>query len=192
MTDAYLPRIAAGDRTAMRECIDRYGKLVWSLALRLSPSRSDAEDAVQEIFTNLWQNASRYDPTRSSEPTFVAVLARRRLIDRLRMQGRRGGLDAPEFDPDRLPAVADDVDARLSHNAEARAAADALGALPADRRRVIALSVVEGLTQEEIAQRTQMPLGTVKSHLRRGLLAVRAALTGGAGPALAAAERSSS
>ena len=177
MTDAYLSRIAGGDPTAMRGCIDRYGKLVWSLALRLSPSRADAEDAVQEIFTSLWQNAARYDAGRATEATFIAMIARRRLVDRLRMQARRGGHDAPRFDPDRLPWRDGDPDAAtaLTINEDAKRAAAALGTLPADRRRVIAMSVVQGLTQEEIAKETQMPLGTVKSHLRRGLLALRTA-----------------
>src|SRR6185437_5311036 len=175
MTDAYLLRIAGGEASAMRACIDRYGKLVWSLALRLSPSRADAEDAVQEIFTSLWQNASRYDAARASEATFSAMIARRRLIDRLRMQGRRGGKEAPEFDFDQLPANVDDASVRAETNDEARRAAVALNELPTDRRRVVAMSVVQGLTQEEIAAQTKMPLGTVKSHLRRGLLALREA-----------------
>lgn len=177
MTDAYLLRVAAGDRRAMQECIERYSKLVWSLALRLSPSRADAEDAVQEIFLALWQNAARFDAERASEVTFIAMIARRRLVDRLRRTGRTAGLDAPDFDPNRLPA-ADDLHMLLETTAEARRATQALAELPPERRQVVALSVVEGMTQEEIARKTQLPLGTVKSHLRRGLLAVRAALSG--------------
>ena len=176
MTDALLPQVAAGDRRAMGACIDRYSKLVWSLALRLSPSRADAEDAVQEIFTSLWQNAARFDPGRASEPTFIAVIARRRLVDRLRKTGRTAGADAPEYDMDTIASQGAPADAGVMMTSEARAAAAALNALPTDRRLVVALSVVEGLTQEEIAEKIQMPLGTVKSHLRRGLLAVREAL----------------
>jgi RNA polymerase sigma-70 factor (ECF subfamily) len=177
MTDAYLERVAAGDRSAMRACIERYSRLVWSLALRLSPSRADAEDGVQDVFLALWQSAARFDKTRSSEATFITVVARRRLIDRLRKSGRTPGNDAPPFDAERVPA-ADDLQMLLEANADARQAAQALAELAPDRRKVVALSVIEGMTQEEIAQTTQLPLGTVKSHLRRGLLSVRAALIG--------------
>jgi RNA polymerase sigma factor (sigma-70 family) len=183
MTDAYLSRVAAGDRVAMRDCIERYSRLVWSLAVRMSPSRADAEDAVQEIFVSLWQNASRFDATRASEATFITVVARRRLIDRMRRAGKAAGTGsagAVELDADALPA-ADAPCIELSE--EAKAARVAMGQLPAERRRVVAMSVVEGLTQEEIAAQTNMPLGTVKSHLRRGLLAVREALVGAGGTA---------
>ena len=84
-----LQRVQAGDAGALQACIDRYGGLIWSLALRLSPNYQDAEDATQEIFLDLWRNAGRYRPERGSEQVFVTVLARRRLIDRLRRSGRR-------------------------------------------------------------------------------------------------------
>jgi RNA polymerase sigma factor (sigma-70 family) len=175
MTDAYLSRVAAGDRVAMRDCIERYSRLVWSLAVRLSPNRADAEDAVQDIFVSVWQNASRFDASRASEATFITVIARRRLIDRMRRAGKAVGAGAVDFDADAMPAAEAPA---LELTEEAKAARKAMGELPAERRRVVAMSVVEGLTQEEIAAQTKMPLGTVKSHLRRGLLAVREALTG--------------
>src|SRR3954470_11204914 len=82
-----LGRVAAGDQQAVRECLARYGGLVWSIARRFEGN--DAEDAVQEIFLDLWRSAPRFDPQLSSEPAFVAMLARRRLIDRRRMRQRR-------------------------------------------------------------------------------------------------------
>ncbi|MCX5746449.1 MAG: sigma-70 family RNA polymerase sigma factor, partial [Proteobacteria bacterium] len=82
-----LARVAVGDRGALRECLDRYGGLVWSIARRFEAS--EAEDAVQEIFVDLWKSAVRYDPEVASEPTFIAMIARRRLIDRRRSRGRR-------------------------------------------------------------------------------------------------------
>ena len=75
-----LNRIAAGDPDAVQECLDQFGGLVWSLARRLTSSESDAEDAVQEIFVEIWRKAERYDPSIASESTFIAMLARRRLI----------------------------------------------------------------------------------------------------------------
>ena len=84
-----LERIAAGDESAVRECMDQYGGLVWTLARRFSESAADAEDASQEIFLEIWKSAARFDPARGSESVFVTTVARRRLIDRLRARKRR-------------------------------------------------------------------------------------------------------
>src|SRR4051794_24108813 len=89
-----LSRVASGDRAAIRETIQQYGGLVWSLARRGSVSQEDAEDAVQEIFTDVWRSAARFDVRSGTEATFIATIARRRLIDRRRSRHRR-----PETDP---------------------------------------------------------------------------------------------
>jgi RNA polymerase sigma factor (sigma-70 family) len=83
-----LPRVAAGDELAVRECVDRYGPLIWALARRWSPDPRDAEDAVQEVFVDLWRSAGRYDATRATEAGWVAMVTRRRLIDRTRTATR--------------------------------------------------------------------------------------------------------
>src|SRR5438132_13118196 len=87
-TEDLLPRVARGDGVAVEQCVDRYGGLIWQIALRFSATRADAEDAVQEVFIDLWKSAARFDPTRASETTFVAMIARRRLIDRKRAHDR--------------------------------------------------------------------------------------------------------
>ena len=84
-----LQRIAKGDASAVQECMETYGNLVWSLARRYSESAADAEDATQEIFLDIWKSAGRFDPERGKETTFIATIARRRLIDRVRAAGRR-------------------------------------------------------------------------------------------------------
>ena len=84
-----LHRVAAGEALAVRECLARYGGLVWSLARRYSPSPAEAEDAAQEIFLDLWRSAARFDPRQASETTYVALIARRRLVDRQRHRQRR-------------------------------------------------------------------------------------------------------
>lgn len=168
-----LERVAAGEETAVKECLDRYGALVWSLARRFSGTREDAEDAVQEIFVSLWKSAARFDSGVASETTFVAMVARRRLIDRSRVRASRP-------DPTSLETVGELPSASASMRVEAavdlRRAARALEALRPEQRKVVALSVVVGLSHSEIAERTGMPLGTVKTHVRRGLMRVREAL----------------
>ena len=87
--DSVLKRIAEGDESAVKECLSRYGGLVWSLARRFCASTGDAEDAVQLIFTEIWKSAHRFDPSLSSEKNFVAMIARRLLISRLRSAKRQ-------------------------------------------------------------------------------------------------------
>jgi RNA polymerase sigma-70 factor, ECF subfamily len=165
-----LPRIAAGDRTAIRECIALYGGLVWSLARRAAPS--DAEDAVQEIFLDIWKSAARFDPAVGSEATFVATIARRRLVDRRRQRQRR-----PETEllvEATSVATSNSVPPELG--AEASLAARALDQLRPEQRQVLILTACHGLSHEEVATSMGMPLGTVKAHARRGLIRVREAL----------------
>jgi RNA polymerase sigma-70 factor (ECF subfamily) len=169
MPDSLLARVGAGDASAVRECLQRFGGLVWSLARRFSSSQSDAEDAVQEIFVDLWRSAKRYDPRAASEATFVAMIARRRLIDRMRSRQRRKeeplgeGAEASAEPPGELAA-------------EAALAAKAIAQLRPEQREVLLLATLHGLSHEEIAQKTGLPLGTVKTHARRGLLRVREVL----------------
>jgi RNA polymerase sigma-70 factor (ECF subfamily) len=183
MTAPLLPRVSSGDRAAIRECIARYGGLVWSLARRSAVSPSDAEDAAQEIFLDLWRSAPRFDPSQGSEVTFVALIARRRLVDRRRQRQRRR-------DTEPLPEVQPPASERRGPElgAEAALAMRALAELRPEQRQVLVLVTCHGLSHEEVAASTGMPLGTVKAHARRGLIRVREALGElGAGTALAAA-----
>ncbi len=172
-----LQRASRGDAAAVKECVSRFGPLVWGLARRMSPTRADAEDAVQDVYLDLWAHGDRYDPARASPDLFVAVIARRRLIDRRRKAQRR-----PATEPIDVAEAA--VVALTSHHggietaAEASMAARAMDELRPEQREVLRLSLAEGLTHEEIAGHTGMPLGTVKAHARRGLIRIRKRLLG--------------
>src|SRR6202000_2241380 len=96
MTPSMLQRIASGDSAAVRECIDQYGPLVWSIARRLSRTPSDAEDATQEVFLDIWRSAGRFDASQGSDKVFIAMIARRRLIDRLRKSSAEPPMDPLE------------------------------------------------------------------------------------------------
>jgi len=169
-----LPGVARGDRDALRACIQRYGALIWSIARRMSPTSADAEDAVQEVFTQLWSNAAQYDATRGPEGAFVALLTRRRVIDRLRRHQNWSRMEVPA-DSQTLAELAS-VDAAAELQSDAARAAQALATLPAEQRNAIVLSLLHGLSHGEIAERTALPLGTVKTLVRRGLMRVREAL----------------
>jgi RNA polymerase sigma-70 factor (ECF subfamily) len=130
----------------------------------------EAEDAVQEVFVDIWKNAGRFDESKSSETTFIAMIARRRLIDRLRYAKRRIATDSLE---DIASEPQNRADEELQTSIEARDAARALQQLRPEQRRVLQLSIVQGLSHQEISDATGIPLGTVKTHARRGLLQVR-------------------
>jgi len=168
--EGVLERLADGDSTAARAVIDTYGGLIWSLALRFCRNRDDAEDAVQEILTDLWKSAHRYRSARASERVFISMIGRRRLIDRLRREKRRGEVEPVAAGPAAELQTPGDAGER---GWEADQAAGALQDLNADQRRVLELNILQGLTQREISEQTNLPLGTVKTHMRRGLIRLR-------------------
>jgi len=172
MVEPLLPRVASGDTQAIAECIDRYGGLIWSLARRLLANAADAEDAVQEVYIELWKNAARYDVSVASETTFVAMIARRRLIDRRRKESRRIESDAVVIDD--LPlGTTNGGENQLELTDEAAHATAALQQLRPEEQKVLRLAVCQGWSHQLIAERLCLPLGTVKTHVRRGLIRVR-------------------
>lgn len=166
-----LERLARGDASALQETMSTYGGLVWSLALRFCRERADAEDAVQEIFTDIWKSAHRFDAGRASERVFISMIARRRLIDRLRRERRRGEVEAQvASEPGTERQQPGDAGER---GWDAERATRAIDRLSPDQQRVLRMGVIQGMTQSEIAAAAGMPLGTVKTHMRRGLIRLR-------------------
>ena len=152
--------------------MDAYGNLVWSLARRFLRNSADAEDAVQDIFIDLWSSASRFDQAVASEVAFVSTIARRRLIDRLRQQTRRPGMDSmddEEFGEIRQPSVLGTMEAESDVAVVERV----MATMEPAHRQILSLSLYEGYSHSEIAERMNLPLGTVKTRVRRGLIYIR-------------------
>ena len=170
MHPTVLERIAGGDPAAVDECVTRYGALVWSLARRYVRQHADAEDAVQEVLIAVWRNAGRFDARIASESTFITTIAQRRLIDRYRRQSRRITTQTMVEEPARPDQ---------SHQAEIEQREDVervrqlMGSLRAEERRVLEMGLLEGFSQSQISEASGMPLGTVKTHTRRGLKRLR-------------------
>jgi RNA polymerase sigma-70 factor (ECF subfamily) len=176
-----LRRLAAGDGDAAARLYDRHVRAVYSLALRIVNDEGDAEDVVQEVFAQAWRQAARYDASRGAVVAWLLMMARSRAIDKLRSARARPdsrGVDDPRA-IDEMPAVVRDAPSRIIDAENARLAQRALAELPLLQRLVIELAYYEGLTQREIADRLEQPLGTVKSRLRLGLLKLRDALVEG-------------
>ena len=173
MTEDLLPRVARGDPAAIRECISRYGGRVRAVALKFLGTAL-ADDLTQEVFIELWRSAGRFDPTRGSEAVFVMTITRRRCIDlRRKIAVRPNTAPLPEMLPEIVRSDA------ISISEEAGRARAVMEELESDQRTAIQLAVCDGHTHEEVARKMSLPLGTVKSHIRRGLSRVRAALGGG-------------
>jgi RNA polymerase sigma-70 factor (ECF subfamily) len=173
-----IARLAAGELDALEGLYERYGTMAYSIALRITGEAGSAEDAVQEAFLGVWRNAARYVEGRGSVKTWLLAIVHHRAIDTLRRRRLTAVLpEADETLPSQLtlPDVWGEVAAELDRDAIALA----LAAIPPAQREAIELAYVGGLTQVEIADRLALPLGTVKSRMRLGLLALRRELAPG-------------
>lgn len=176
-TGTILQRISRGDDVAApSECIKTYGGLVWYWSRRWLRSREDAEDAMQEIFLDIWKSAHRFDGERGPEVTFVAMIAKRRIVDRIRRAKRRIVTESIEDLVVTDPRVWRTEFVQIG--IEARQAANVINLLRPERREVLHLSFVAGMSHREISEKMGMPIGSVKTHLRRGLIEVRRLLSG--------------
>lgn len=205
-TDATLVRaVAAGSHDALAALYDRHVDAVFAAASRLTSDRGMAEDVVQETFLALWDRAETYDPGIGSLAAWLHTIARNRTVDRLRAAGRRpnllplslvasgpGGSDDADHDSlERVLAagslVAGSVpppspEREFALQELATALRTALAEMPEDERRVIVMAYAEDLSQSEIAERLDWPLGTVKTRTRRALRRLREVLGSGVGP----------
>lgn len=161
-----LRRLSGGDPAALGEFYDLYAGLVNGLALRIVRDASEAEDVVQEVFVQVWRQASRYDPGRGSPEAWVCTMARTRALDRLRRRAARR-----EEPSEAAPGATATPKAE-----EALAVRKALDGLSADQRQALELAYYEGLTQSEIAKRLDEPLGTVKTRIRTAMIRLRETL----------------
>ncbi|MCG9886096.1 MAG: sigma-70 family RNA polymerase sigma factor [Cyanobacteria bacterium] len=160
--------LEAGEMGALAAIYDRYASLVYSIALKATQNTQDAEDLTQTIFLRL--TGSGYDPRRGSLKTFLAILTRSRSMDWVRSRQRRERHWQAVHWP---TATTDPPMEAIDQDQRARAVRDALGQLSENQQRVLHLAYREGLSQSAIAQRLEVPLGTVKAWARRGLVQLR-------------------
>ena len=172
---AVLVRVTAGELRALEELYDRYRAMAYSIALRITGEPTAAEDVVQDAFLGVWRHADRYVEARGSVKTWLLSIVHHRSVDAVRR--RRPTTELPE--PDAAPPeqlVLPDVWTEVARGIDAAAVRTALDSLSDVQREALELAYFGGLTQTEIAERTSTPLGTVKSRMRLGLLAMRRGL----------------
>ncbi|WP_407529622.1 sigma-70 family RNA polymerase sigma factor [Methylobacterium oryzisoli] len=170
-----LGRVAGGDRRALEEVYRRTAAKLFAVCLRILPERADAEEALQETYVAVWRNAASFDPDKASPVAWLAAIARNRAIDRLRARGNRVVLpvEAAADVPDPSPGAVEGIEATED---EARVAACLAGLAP-DEAGLIRDAFYGGASYPELAVRASLPLGTVKSRVRRALLKLRACLS---------------
>jgi len=175
-----LVRVAAGDLDALEELYDRYKTMAYSIAYRITNDASLAEDVVQDAFLGAWRNAAKYIEGRGSVKTWLLSIVHHRAIDAIRR--RRPTSELPES-TDAPPAAltAPDIWPEVASGLDAEMVRGAMAVLSPPQRQAIELAYFGGLTQQEISERTGVPLGTVKSRMRLGLLAMRGFLVGATG-----------
>jgi RNA polymerase sigma-70 factor (ECF subfamily) len=171
-TAALLHRCADGDRVAFRQLYDRWGSRLYGIALRITHQAALAADATQDAFVQIWQQAHRFDPGRGGPEAWLIGIVRYRALDMVRRHSR----EVPGYEPEEREDVAPDALARLVSTAEGAALHRCLGELEEDRRRLVVLAFVDGLSHSELAERMRVPLGTVKSWIRRSLITLRGCL----------------
>ena len=168
---ALLGQIAGGDGEAFRRFYDRYASLVFTFAIRLLGSRSDAEDLLQEVFLQVWRQAQSYSPERGSPEAWLITMTRSRAIDKLRSTRKRE-VSPPPDQPSRREGGVPEVSPAAPLEAKLTVQ-DVLTKLPEAQRIVLELAYFDGFTQSEIAARLGEPLGTVKTRMRAGLERLR-------------------
>lgn len=172
---AAMARLAEGDSAALEQVYEATRVKLFGICLRILGDRKEAEDALQDVYINLWQRADRYDPARASPISWLATFARNRAIDRLRTGKVRGGaVDIEEAAP--LPDEAPPADALLVDAEERAQVHQCLGSLDERTANHIRSAFFDGLTYAELATRAEVPLGTMKSWIRRGLMKLRTCL----------------
>lgn len=169
-----LARVAQGDAAAFQEFYDRTSAKLFGIVLRILTERHEAEDVLQEVYVSVWRKAASFDPARASPITWVATIARNRAIDRLRSRPVR-----PHVPVENAFDLADDgpaPDAGLVASQDARRLQAALDTLEPRHAAAIRACYFEGATYEELALREAVPVGTLKSWVRRGLMRLRGQL----------------
>ncbi|WP_223632266.1 sigma-70 family RNA polymerase sigma factor [Corallococcus sp. EGB] len=165
-----LRQVALGSAAAMRDVYARCSARVFAIAVRLLPTRADAEEVLQEAFLEVWRRAREFDPLRGGLETWVTTIARTRAIDRLRSLGTVSRMvDGVAQQPPPVsatPLSPDDSAAAAQEQSRVRVA---LARLPPEQREVVLLAYFDGLSQSEIARKTGQPLGTVKTRARLAL-----------------------
>ena len=169
--DSILARIADGENGSFELLIEKYGNLVWSIGKKFLYRQSDLEDAVQEVFIAIWKSADKYDASKAKEITFVSMIARRRFIDHLRKISKHKILESIDDDNSGHQLYKESL---LNESTDLQLVKNAIQSLDIYDQELLNLSVYQGYSHSEISKLLNIPLGTVKTRIRRNLIKLKA------------------
>ena len=162
--DSILARIAAGEDGSFELLIEKYGNLVWSIGKKFLYRQSDVEDAVQEVFIAIWKSADKFDASKAKEITFVSMIARRRFID------HHKNLESIDEDNSGHQLYKESI---LNESTDLQLIQNAIKNLDIDDQELLKLSIYQGYSHSEISKLLNLPLGTVKTRIRRNLIKIK-------------------
>jgi RNA polymerase sigma-70 factor, ECF subfamily len=173
-----IVRAGAGDERAITALYDRYGDVLYAVGYRITGQRADAEEVVVEAFAQAWRDAARFEGSRGSVAGWLTIIARSRALDLVRARTRReritaSAASAPADTPLAMGGSSPDPSTSYDHTERRRQVEMALDSLSPPQRQAIELAYFEGLSQSEIAERLQEPLGTIKTRVRLGMQKLR-------------------
>lgn len=168
-----MRRVSRNEESAITELYDRFGSLVFRMAFQALPGRAEAEDAVQEIFIRLWRTAEKYDHERSALVTWVMLISRRYLVDKLRRNKAR--IKPTSMDQPQVPMIQGEAEEtpKLEQSEKLAGLMQRISGLPVLQQTVIKGAYLRGQTLRQISDETGKPLGTIKSALSRALVKLR-------------------
>ena len=170
----WMTQIAQQNQTALSQLYDRYAQIIYSIAYRSLGSVEESEEVLMDVFGQVWRTADRYDQAKARVDTWLFMIARSRIFDRLRSGQRRGKVTDALIAFDVVNQVLENEDVEISERREL--VATAMGKLPIEQRQVLELSYYGGLSHREISDQTGLALGTVKTRIRLGLDKLRSSL----------------
>lgn len=169
-SDAILDLIAKNRPGSFEMLIEKYGNLVWSIGKKFLGNQSDLEDAVQEVMIAIWKSADKFDPNKASEITFISMIARRRFIDYLRKITKHKSEDSMDDENKNIHLYKESL---LNEETDLALVKSAIDDLDADDQELLNLSVYQGYSHSEISEILDIPLGTVKTRIRRNLMKLK-------------------
>jgi RNA polymerase sigma-70 factor, ECF subfamily len=170
--NSLIQRIIGQDRTALSALYDRYARVVYSVAYRSLGSVEESEEVVMDVFAKVWTTAASYNSQKARVDTWIFMMTRSRVLDRLRSLQRRGKVTAAVTTFE-VPTATNDASTELEITERRLQVTTALASLPVEQRQVLEMAYYQGWSQREIAERTGIALGTVKTRIRLGLEKLR-------------------
>jgi len=168
-----IENMRTGDEAALSTLYDRYSAMLFGMLVRILRDQQAAEEVLQDLFLQLWRNAAQFDAARGSLPAWLMVIGRNRAISRLRGRRDREVLEENEGDYANTFASSQNIEDEAVRAQVARNISAAMEQLPVEQRQAVELAYFEGMTQSEIASKTGIPLGTVKTRVRTAMQTLR-------------------